>query len=95
MISKTMYKAPGGKMIRISVDYTKNKIQNIEITGDFFLYPEEAIKKIEEGLKDMDIEEKRLVEKLQGIVKKNKITFIGINEHSLTRAILVACGVGI
>lgn len=95
MISKTIYKAPGGKMIRISVDHADRKIQNIELTGDFFLYPEESINKIEAGLKDVDIEEKKIVEKLKSIIKKNKITFIGINEYSLTRAILIACGVGI
>lgn len=93
MISQTIYKTPEGKEIRISVDHTKNKIQGIEVTGEFSLEPEGALAKVEQELKDIDIEEKMIKEKLASIIKRYKITFIGINEKSLVRAILIACGI--
>lgn len=40
------FKVPGGKLVRATVKF-KEKIENAKITGDFFLYPEEAIKDIE------------------------------------------------
>lgn len=95
MISEAVYKVPAGKMIRIRVEYIDNKIKDINITGDFFLHPEEAIENIEEELKGVDLEEKRIIEKLEKTVKKHNIKFFGINEQSLARAIMVACGVGI
>jgi lipoate-protein ligase A len=95
MISKTIYKAPGGKMIRIAVDHTDNKIQNITITGDFFLYPEETLEEMEKELRGLPINEGRILLRLKEIVKRHKITFVGIDEKILTRAIMIACGVGI
>ena len=93
MISKTIYKASGGKMIRITLDHTANKIQNIKITGDFFLYPEETIDEMEKELRELPINEERILQRLKDTVRRHKITFVGINEKSLTRAIMIACGI--
>ena len=65
MISKTIYKASGGKMIRLTVDHTDNKIQNITITGDFFLYPEETLEEMEKELRGLEIKEQIIEEKLK------------------------------
>ena len=35
-------KVPGGKLLRIKVDY-EDKINTVVITGDFFAHPEECI----------------------------------------------------
>ena len=42
MQSKSVYKVPNGKLLKIFLDYNiENKlINNISITGDFFAYPE-------------------------------------------------------
>ena len=92
MISKTMYKTPEGKEVHITVDHTKNKIQNIEITGVEF-QPDDALKKIEQELSGLDIDEQTIKEKLAGIIKKHKITILGTTEYSLTRAVIIACGI--
>ena len=80
-------------MIRITVDHADNKIQNIKITGDFFLYPENTLEEMEKELRNLPITEERILQRLTDIVKRHKITFVGINETSLTRAILIACGI--
>ena len=89
MISKIIYKTSEGTEINITLDHADRKIQNIEISGV------EPVSMIEKELKGVDIEKKKITDKIQSAIKKHKITIIGTTEHTLTRAILVACGIGI
>ena len=45
MNSKSIYKIPNGKLLKIALEYNEksNSIDRIRIMGDFFAYPEEAI----------------------------------------------------
>ena len=90
MQSKSVYKIPNGKLLKISLVYNekKNIIDKICITGDFFAYPEEAIEYIEEELKNIKIEKNILIKKINSIIKENKFEFIGLNSHGLTEGIL-------
>ena len=88
MQSKSVYKIPNGKLLKVFLDYDKkrNLINNICITGDFFAYPEEAIELVENKLKNTILERDLLHEKIQSIVgssskqtslfKKGKIILI-------------------
>ena len=44
MKGKSVYKA--AKLVKINVEYEDNRILSIDITGDFFIYPEDRIKEI-------------------------------------------------
>lgn len=37
------YKTPGGKLIAVEFDVVNGALRNVVVTGDFFLYPEEAL----------------------------------------------------
>jgi lipoate---protein ligase len=37
------YKTPGGKLIAVEFDVDDATLRNVVVTGDFFLYPEEAL----------------------------------------------------
>jgi lipoate-protein ligase A len=37
------YKTPGGKLIAVELDVIAGRLVNVVVTGDFFLYPEEAL----------------------------------------------------
>jgi lipoate---protein ligase len=37
------FKTPGGKLIAIGFDVVDGALRNVVVTGDFFLYPEEAL----------------------------------------------------
>jgi lipoate-protein ligase A len=37
------FKTPGGKLIAVEFDVTDGELRNVVVTGDFFLYPEEAL----------------------------------------------------
>ena len=91
MNSKSVYKVPNGKLLKINLDYDEktNNIENVRITGDFFAYPEETIEIIEEELKSIKLEKSNLIEKIQSVINENKIEFIGINAEGLTEGILM------
>jgi len=90
MQSKSVYKIPNGKLLKVFLDYDKkrNLINNICITGDFFAYPEEAIELVENKLKNTMLERELLHEKIQSIVTQYNIQFIGLNTEGLTEGIL-------
>jgi lipoate---protein ligase len=90
MQTKSVYKAPNGKLIKIFLDYNPSSlaIDSIQITGDFFAYPEESITLLEEQLKGKSIEKKGLFELISSFVEKNQVEFIGICPESLTEAVL-------
>jgi lipoate-protein ligase A len=64
-------------------------IRNIRITGDFFVYPEEAIELIEKKLRDTAIDQEVLLKKISLIISENHIQFIGLNAEGLTKGILM------
>ena len=91
MKSKSVYKVPNGKLLKINLNYDEktNNIETIRITGDFFAYPEEAIEIIEEELKNIKIDRSILFEKIKSIINDHKIEFIGLNAEGLTQGILM------
>ncbi len=84
-------KVPGGKMLIVKVNF-EQKINAVQITGDFFLYPEDSLDKIEGALIGLDINDS--LEKIRGrvddVVKKNRIEMIGINPEAIAQTIKMA-----
>ena len=37
------FKTPGGKLIAVELDVIDDELRDVVVTGDFFLYPEEAL----------------------------------------------------
>jgi lipoate-protein ligase A len=91
MNSKSVYKIPDGKLLKISIDYNdKNKkILDLLITGDFFAYPEEAIEILEEKLVNTTLNEKILKNNIKNIIRENKIELIGLNIEGLVNGIML------
>jgi len=91
MNSKSVYKVPNGKLLKIFLEYNEdnNLIINISITGDFFAYPEEAIEIMENKLKNISLTKENLLNKINSIIRQNNIEFIGLNAEGLTKGILM------
>jgi hypothetical protein len=91
MRSQSIYKVPQGKLLKISVEYTKKKnvIKNIWIAGDFFAYPEESIELMEKKLRNTVLEQEQLLEKIRSIITEYHIQFIGVDAEGLTKGILM------
>jgi lipoate-protein ligase A len=43
MMCRGEFKTPGGKLIAVDFDLVDDELRNVVVTGDFFLYPEEAL----------------------------------------------------
>lgn len=91
MLSKSIYKVPDGKLLKIALTYDKkNKsIDKISITGDFFAYPEESIETMENELKNTYLQKDSLMLKINKVIEENGIQFIGLDAESLTTGILM------
>ena len=91
MKSKSVYKIPNGKLLKISLIYNKkdNTVDQISIMGDFFAYPEEDIELIEDELKNTFLDKSCLLEKIKLVIKENNIEFIGLDAEGLTQGILM------
>ncbi len=84
-MNKIDYKVEKGKLIRLQVKFSDNKIDFIKIYGDFFIYPETAIFKIEKFLTNKKLNE---VEKeLTNFLKNEDIKIIGFSPHDLQLAL--------
>ena len=88
---RSIYKVPKGKLLKIRLKYDEksNLIDEINITGDFFAYPEESIESMENKLKDTLLEKEILLKKIGSIVREENIQFIGVDVESLTKGILM------
>ena len=61
------FKMPGGKLVQVDFRIAKHRLVDVEVSGDFFLYPEEALEAITSSLEgspvDLDrVELRRLPE---------------------------------
>jgi lipoate---protein ligase len=76
------------KLIRVMLEYdeTENTINRIIITGDFFLYPEEALETLETGLTGTRLERKTLKQVIDNCLDNTEV--YGFDSASLTEAIL-------
>jgi lipoate-protein ligase A len=44
------YKTPGGKLVRVEFDVVDGRLTGVRVSGDFFLYPDDALPLINEAL---------------------------------------------
>jgi hypothetical protein len=76
------------KLIRVSLEYNESSmiISSITITGDFFLYPEEALDQLELNLIGAKLDR----DVVKGTIEKslNQSEAFGFDSESLTDAIL-------
>ena len=50
------YKTPGGKLIAVDFDVEDDQLTNVMVSGDFFLYPEEALTNLTRALEGLAVE---------------------------------------
>jgi hypothetical protein len=83
----SVYKS--GKLLKIRLNYDEgqNRIQSIFITGDFFLYPERTLEKIEDNLRGVTATEDNILTSVAQSLKGSQP--FGFDAKSLTEAILL------
>ena len=87
-------KVPGGKLVRVSV--TEAPARRVEISGDFFMHPEEGIVRLEAALGALGgAEPADAVERLlRSLVDEAGIELIGVDVPTIVRLYrrCLACG---
>jgi lipoate---protein ligase len=87
------YKVPGGKLVSVKLECDE-KIVKIKVLGDFFLYPEETLTRIEESLIGMskDASEKELVDEITKVAAEYGAEMIGVTPQAIAHTIRMAIG---
>lgn len=85
-------KVPNGKLLIVKLEHENGKITCVELLGDFFLYPEETIYKIEGAIKGMDtnVSENEIVSKVRAIAEAEKATMLGITPEAIAQTVKAA-----
>lgn len=89
-MKKAIYKVPNGKLLKIFLDEETGVIRDIKITGDFFIYPEENIERLEKYLCGTQLADEALRGRCRDFVEKFPTTFFGLDIDSLVATILNA-----
>lgn len=81
-------KVIGGKLLRIKIDLN-GVVDKIQISGDFFLHPEDAIREIEGTLFGISagMEEASISSLLEEEIKSQGIEMIGISSQDIARVL--------
>ncbi len=61
------YKTPNGKLVAVDFEVEEGVLRNVQVSGDFFLYPEEALADITGVLQGLpaDLTESEYAEKVR------------------------------
>jgi len=82
-MKRSVHKTRGG-LIRVSLD-ADDRINDIMITGDFFIYPEESVEALEKALMGTSTDEGKLLEVVKDFYEN--IEAPGIGPEDIVRAI--------
>lgn len=93
-------KVEGGKLVRIKIDADEAvnaegkpnpnaRINYIQIQGDFFLHPEEAVTQVEMSLQGFRVGEnpETFTETIHNTLRQHKAAFIGVTAEDITATI--------
>ncbi len=84
-------KVPGGKLVRVRADFDI-RVKALQISGDFFLHPEEALESVERELIGLSvhISEEALAQRIEALLHSAGAEFLGVTPQALAHAIHLA-----
>lgn len=82
-----LHKARGG-LIRTAEEISKDRIEEIEISGDFTFFPKEELVGLEDSLEKTSLEENRIIEKVEAFYEMRGIQSPGVESVDFAKAIL-------
>lgn len=82
-------KIPGGKLLRVDIGYS-DKVEQVKITGDFFLHPEDVIFVLEDTIRGMPLplDGNKLALQLEAVLQSQQAEVIGFSSADLAAMIL-------
>ena len=84
-----LHKSKGG-LIRSFITIENGLIKDISISGDFFLFPEDAFFKIMDGLKGIPPAREKVVARIEEVYSSEKIQSPGTSPSDFAESIMKA-----
>ena len=91
MMSYAEFKAPKG-VIKVELEVTEGRISHVSLSGDFFLYPEEAIEQLEQALVGVKTDRESLLAAVQKFYTSTGAQTPMVEPEHWVEAILQAAG---
>jgi lipoate-protein ligase A len=85
---KCTYKVPNGKLIKVKVEYDSKNIIMVQITGDFFIHPEESIDDLELALKNTEYSRKNVSDIISRFFSSDSLIAFGITPQAVVDALM-------
>jgi hypothetical protein len=89
---EAIWKVPRGGLIRAVALVKEGNIHNLLFSGNLLCSPVAALEEVEESLKGVPAEDKKVKEKVQSIYDKPNYQFTGTTPDDLVRLVLEAAG---
>ncbi|NPV86603.1 MAG: hypothetical protein HPY45_11425 [Anaerolineae bacterium] len=84
-------KIPGGKLLRVDIGYS-DRVEQVKITGDFFLHPEDVLSALEDTIRGtlLPIDSDGLALQLEAVLCSQHAEIIGFSPADLAEMIVEA-----
>ncbi|MDE1767778.1 MAG: biotin--protein ligase [Candidatus Micrarchaeota archaeon] len=91
MNGTSRFKVPGGKLVIVKLSYS-DKIETLQILGDFFVYPEEALPEIENLLigSQINAAKQDISKQINDYASRKNIEMVGITPDAIAQAVIMA-----
>lgn len=82
------YKTPGGKLVVVDFNTADGKLHDVMVSGDFFLYPEEALADVTGALQGLsvDLTEAEIAEKVR-MAMPREAELLGSSPEAIAAAV--------
>lgn len=82
------YKVPGGKLVVVDCEVAGGRLRDVQLSGDFFLEPPEALRSLDQALDGTDAgaSEEDLTRRLQDTIE-GRMTLIGFDARAIATAV--------
>jgi hypothetical protein len=84
------YKALGGKLVRVKIVESSGIIRRTQITGDFFLLPEESLTRLEQALRGTSFTEAALKKVVNDFFRETRAQGLGVSQEDFVNAVIAA-----
>ncbi|MDE1855899.1 MAG: hypothetical protein KGH49_01545 [Candidatus Micrarchaeota archaeon] len=84
-------KVPGGKLLTVKISYSE-RIESVQILGDFFLYPEDSLRYIEASITGIKTSESEaeIAKRISDAMSANGVEIIGVTAQAIAQTIRMA-----
>lgn len=82
------YKTPGGKLVIVDFNVADGTLKGVQVSGDFFLYPEDALPQITASLEGLpiDLDRDAIAERITNALAPD-VVMLGFSADAIANAV--------